>query len=167
MFAAHILAGADEEPRGGVSRVKKILMSAGLAGAVAGSLLTFTAPAEAATYGKCPLQASYSEDFCLYYNSNMLSAYYRWNGSAGVSDLKGYTFPNNGNGAGAGQAVKNNAAAASLTSESGVVSSNLYVRIFFNSGYLGTYDTVLSNSNKQLVNAYNEDASWKLYATGG
>ncbi|MFG1807564.1 hypothetical protein [Streptomyces sp. NPDC049040] len=146
--------------------MKKLLLSAGLAGAVTASLLTFTAPAEAAT-GKCPLQATYAVSFCLYYNSNMSSAYYRWFGVQEVKDLKGYTFPNNGNGAGAGQPVKNNSAAASLSAEGGVVSQNITVRVFFNSGFLGTYDTVVSNTNKQLVNAYNEDASWKLYASGG
>lgn len=144
--------------------MKKLLVAAGLTASIVASGIAFTAPAEAAA--NCPVDATYAVDFCLYYNSNMLSAYYRWTGStSSVSNLAGYTFPNNGNGAGAGQAVKNNAAAASYrigAGDPGPAASD-YARIYFNSGYLGIYDDVISNTNKLLVNTYNEDASWREY----
>jgi hypothetical protein len=45
----------------------------------------------------------------------------------------------------------------------GCVCSGEYVRVYYNSGYLGNYDTITSNTNKQLVNTYNENASWRSY----
>ncbi|MCA1224142.1 hypothetical protein [Streptomyces sp. 8L] len=140
--------------------MRKILTLVGGLILATGSIFAFTAPAQA--YGKCP-QGSDGWAFCLYYNSNQQGAYYRWTSGGGVSDLAGLVFPNDGNGSGAGQAVKNNAASASYGSASCSGCTNDYVRVFYNSGYLGNYDTVYVGTNKQLVKTYNENASWRSY----
>ncbi|MFJ8591014.1 hypothetical protein [Streptomyces sp. NPDC093598] len=127
------------------------------------SIFTFLTPAQAAT-GKCPTDSSTGIGFCLYYNSNQAGSYYRWNGNTGrVSDLAGYVYPNNGSGAGAGQAVKNNSASASYSMAGGCVCTSDFVRVYFNSGFLGNYDQITSNTNKQLVNTYNQNASWQSF----
>ncbi|MFF2132982.1 hypothetical protein ACFVW1_48175 [Streptomyces olivochromogenes] len=126
------------------------------------SLFTFMTPAQAAA-GKCG-SSSTGWSFCLYYNSGELGSYYRWTNSGEVSNLAGLTYPNNGNGNGAGQAVKNNSASASYYNASGCdACSNDYVRVFFSSGFLGNYDTIYTNQNKNLVNTYNNNASWRAY----
>ncbi len=142
--------------------MRKIAYLCGILLAAMASVFSFTAPAQAAT-GACPRDGN-GIGFCLYYNSSQQGSYYRWGSSTGqVSDLAGYVYPNNGNGNGAGQAVKNNAASASYSISGGCVCSNDFVRVFYNSGFLGNYDTIVSNTNKQLVSTYNENASWRAY----
>ncbi|MCX4771492.1 hypothetical protein OG322_19305 [Streptomyces sp. NBC_01260] len=142
--------------------MRKTLVFAVASAAAVGSLFAFSAPAQAAS-GSCPKESSTGIGFCLYYNSGQAGAYYRWSGNTGgVSNLAGLVYPNNG--AGAGQAVKNNSASASYTMGGGCVCSGEYVRVFYNSGYLGNYDTVTSNTDKALVKTYNQNASWSAYS---
>jgi len=91
---------------------------------------------------------------CLYYNSSTTTAY--WGTSSNVSNLVNDTFFS-GTGAGSGQAVKNNAAAASCDLLS---SGKCY--IFFNSNYGGNYDYLNGQETGQLYYTYNEDASVKV-----
>ena len=91
---------------------------------------------------------------CLYYNSNAATAY--WGTSSNVSNLVNETFFG-GTGAGSGQGVKNNAAAASCDLLS---SGKCY--IFFNSNYGGNYDYLNGQETGKLYYTYNEDASVKV-----
>jgi hypothetical protein len=91
---------------------------------------------------------------CLYYNSNASTAW--WGSSSNVSNLAGETF-RSGTGAGSGEAVKNNAAAASCDTGS---TGKCY--IFFNSNYGGNYDYLNGQETGKLYYTYNEDASVKI-----
>jgi hypothetical protein len=91
---------------------------------------------------------------CLYYNSGANTAY--WGTSSDVSDLAGKTFLS-GTGAGSGQAVKNNAAAASCD-----LLSTGKCWVFFNHGYAGNADYLNGQETGQLSYTYNEDASVKV-----
>jgi hypothetical protein len=141
--------------------MRKIAALCGTLIAAMASVFAFTAPAQA--YGKCP-QGSDGWAFCLYYNSGQQGAYYRWTTNTAVSDLAGYKYPNNG--AGSGQAVKNNSASASYGFANCGGCTDTYIRVYFNSGYLGNYDTIYSGTDKNLVNTYNNNASWRGYYTG-
>jgi len=91
---------------------------------------------------------------CLYYNSGANTAY--WGTSDNVSNLAGETFFS-GTGAGSGQAVKNNAAAASCD-----LLTTGKCWIFYNSGYAGNADYLNGQETGQLSYTYNEDASVKV-----
>ena len=91
---------------------------------------------------------------CLYYNSSAKTAY--WGTDDDVSDLAGKTFLS-GTGAGSGEAVKNNAAAASCD-----LASTGKCWIFFNHGYAGNADYLNGQETGQLSYTYNEDASVKV-----
>lgn len=139
--------------------MRRSLIALGATIAIAGGGLLFSSPAEAAA--KCPL-GSNGNNFCLYYNSGETGAYYNWDMgvTSQVSNLAGYTFP--ANGTGGGENVKNDAASASFADPS-LSGTEMYVRVYFNSGYLGSYDQINSNADDELVNTYNEDASWQTF----
>jgi hypothetical protein len=100
---------------------------------------------------RCNSSAFY---LCLYYNSSTTTAW--WGTASNVSDLAGHNF-RSGTGAGSGEAVKNNAAAASCDTGT---SGKCY--IFFNSNYCGNYDYLNGQETGQLSYTYNEDASVKV-----
>jgi hypothetical protein len=91
---------------------------------------------------------------CLYYNSGANTAY--WGTNVNVEDLAGRTFFS-GTGAGSGQAVKNNAAAASCD-----LLSTGKCWVFFNSNYGGDADYLNGQETGRLFYTYNEDASVKV-----
>ncbi|MFD5749481.1 peptidase inhibitor family I36 protein [Streptomyces sp. NPDC127033] len=91
---------------------------------------------------------------CLYFNSNQQGSYRIFEGN--TTDFTGYTFSSSG--AGQGQAVKNNAASASNGQSSASVST---ARIYFNSNYGGVYDDVAPATSRNLVNTYNDNASFR------
>lgn len=89
--------------------------------------------------------------FVLYYNSNEAGSSACFFGS--IPNFAGYTFT--AAGAGQGQDVKNNAASAS--------NWNVHTaRVFYNSNYAGVYDDVGYLTSRNLVNTYNENASYEL-----
>ncbi len=90
---------------------------------------------------------------CLYYNSNQQGSFRVF--VTNTPDFAGYTFT--GDGAGYGQAVKNNAASAT---NGFPTSSGRSARIFYNSNYGGVYDNVGPSSARNLSNTYNENASF-------
>lgn len=87
--------------------------------------------------------------FVLYYNSNEA-------GSSAcffvAQNFAGEVFTTSG--AGQGQPVKNNAASADNW-------GTHTARVFYNSNYAGVYDDVKSHTSRNLVNTYNENASWE------
>ncbi|WP_460459322.1 peptidase inhibitor family I36 protein [Angustibacter peucedani] len=150
----------------------KTLTTAGLALAVSVPALAASSPAFAASRdGVCN-----AGEFCYYYNSNEAGSVSDFTGSIddyGTTQPSCYDFKGAGNGK--GLCVKNNA--ASVWNRSSVA-----VRVFFNSGYGGSYQTIAAgdkaNLNATLKNnnashdfgpfAARTDMSYGLYkATGG
>ena len=94
--------------------------------------------------------AGNNNEFVFYYNSNTAGSLSDF--TTARSDLAGYAFLSTGNGQ--GTAVKNNSASArNLKSSS--------ARVYYNSNYGGPYDTVAGETSKNLVNTYNDNASFK------
>lgn len=129
-------------------------LSVGAVLAVAGA-----APASAANRDGVCHASAYTLDpvgeFCFYYNSGLKGSRFDSRFSVGnINNLAGYEFltPDL---AGYGVPVKNNAASAwnRFSGES--------VYVFFNSGFQGPSDFVGSMTSKQLVNTYNENASYR------
>lgn len=98
----------------------------------------------------------------LYYNSDNAGAsahFYNYNG---ISDLAGYTYPSNG--AGQGQAVKNNAASAAFWS----LFTDETALVYYYSNYGGPCDSLptqsgtFTNATPRLKRTYNENASIKV-----
>ncbi|MER6916641.1 peptidase inhibitor family I36 protein [Streptomyces sp. NPDC000594] len=122
-------------------RIRSALVTLAVTGV---GVVGLASPASAATNTCNP------SHFCLFYNSNIQNAYYPfWDK---VPDFAGYTF--RGAGAGAGQAVKNNAASAQN------LQTGLVARVHFNSNYGGVYDNVGPTSWRNLANTYNDNASF-------
>ena len=119
-------------------------------GACAALLLT-DGPALAAEYNGTCEEGSGNGELCLYYNSNWAGAKADFRDKK--PDLAGYTFK--APGAGAGQAVKNNAASAQNWDHTRTAV------VFFNSNYQGTYDNVWTWTAVNLSNTYNDNASFK------
>ncbi len=141
--------------------MRKITAIAPLAAAVALSFtaLAGTASAESAPAGDVTAQAALdgvcqSGEFCLYYNSGHQGSFSDF--VLGVKDFSTVKFI--AAGAGQGQLVKNNAASACNKDD------NLDARVFFNSNWTGVYDTIPPNTCKNLVNTYNENASFEWIA---
>jgi hypothetical protein len=93
-----------------------------------------------------------SDSVCLYYSSGESGAFLQTHELVQISDLAGYKF--NSAGAGAGQAVKNNAASA----ENNLV-LGCELHVFYNSNFGGNEDYLETGSYGQLYYTYNEDAS--------
>ncbi|MEC3992940.1 peptidase inhibitor family I36 protein [Actinacidiphila sp. DG2A-62] len=127
---------------------KRIAVAAAVLAVSAASLTTpaFASPAvSAAPASVC----SENFGFVLYYNSNKAGSsacFFVAQNFAGAV----FTEP----GAGQGQAVKNNAASAENW-------GTRTARVFYNSNYAGVYDDVKSHTSRNLVNTYNENASWE------
>jgi len=119
-------------------------------GTAATATLGSTAPAQAAGRdGVCD-----SGEFCYYYNSNMTGSVSDF--TVAVSDY-GATQPGcyefKGAGSGQGQCIKNNA--ASFWNR-----STKTVRVYYNSGYSGSYQTIAAGAQGNLNSTlYNENAS--------
>jgi len=95
-----------------------------------------------------------SGEFCLYYNSNHSGSFSDF--VLGVKDFSTVRFV--ADGAGKGQLVKNNAASACNKDD------NLTARVFFNSNWQGAHDDIAPGTCKNLVNTYNENASFEWIA---
>ncbi|MFJ4773228.1 peptidase M23 [Streptomyces uncialis] len=133
---------------------RAMTVAAGLAVSLGFGMVAAT-PAAAATCSP--------NDVCLwlYYNSESNGA--RLLVKSNISNLAGYTF--SGPGAGAGTAVKNNAASATFRADNNFYASS--GSIFFNSGYSGPCDQLMSMENgikfsPRLVRTYNDNASVKI-----
>ncbi|WP_063762378.1 peptidase inhibitor family I36 protein [Streptomyces sp. NRRL F-5123] len=93
-------------------------------------------------------------EFCLYYNSYQAGSLFDSRYEDGnIKNLAGYTFLTRGV-PGYGQYVKNNAASAWNRN----VTKSVYV--FYNSNFMGASDYVGTLQKKQLVNTYNQNASY-------
>ncbi len=95
-----------------------------------------------------------SGEFCLYYNSDHQGSFSDF--VLGVKDFATVRFV--ADGAGKGQLVKNNAASACNKDD------NLTARVYFNSDWAGEYDSIAPGTCKNLVNTYNENASFQWIA---
>ncbi len=109
-----------------------------------------TTPASAATRnGACE-----SGEICFYYYSNFRGALSDFTGSLdnyGATQPSCYEFKTAGQD-GEGQCMKNNARSVkNLTSKA--------ARVYFNSGYCGSYDTVAANSSRNLSVTSDNNAS--------
>lgn len=123
-------------------RIRSVVAALAVAGA---GVVGLSSPASAAT-NTCD-----ASHFCLFYNSNIQNAYYPfWDTN---SNFAGYVFK--GAGAGAGVAVKNNAASAQN------LQTGMTARVYFNSNFGGSYDNVGPTSWRNLSNTYNNNASFK------
>lgn len=91
-----------------------------------------------------------TNEMVFYYNSGCVNS--RSDFAAAKANLAGYVFLTNG--AGKGQAVKNNSACVWNTKAQ-------YAQVFFNSNYQGPDDLVPPNTIRDLTNTYNENASFK------
>ncbi|MGC0331566.1 hypothetical protein RKD23_004556 [Streptomyces sp. SAI-170] len=140
-------------------RMRAVLAAGGvLAAGVVGSLAT-AVPAQAAMSDICG--GRFGNEFCLYYNS------YQKGGAAGATsdvanwdNFGGTGYPLNfadwGLGtAGVGQHVKNNAASYANSAWSKTGAS------YYNSNFSGAYDLAAPQTKGQLVNTYNENASFR------
>jgi hypothetical protein len=143
----------------------KTLAAVPLAAAVALSFTALAGPASAESgpagvaSGDVTAQAALdgvcqSGEFCIYYNSGHQGSFTDF--VLGVKDFSTVKFIAAGNGQ--GQLVKNNAASACNKDD------NLDARVFFNSNWTGAYDTIPPNTCKNLVNTYNENASFEWIA---
>ncbi|CAL9527523.1 hypothetical protein ACH4UX_08980 [Streptomyces althioticus] len=127
---------------------------------LAGTLspLATAAPAQAAMSDICG--GVIGDMFCLYYNSYQKGGATGTRGNVANWDNYGGTgypmnFANWGLGtAGVGQKVKNNAASWANSGDRAGVS-------YYNSNYAGAYDVGNPNSKGQLVNTYNDNASFR------
>ncbi|HEV7648435.1 MAG TPA: peptidase inhibitor family I36 protein [Actinophytocola sp.] len=118
----------------------------GLAGTASADVTT-----QSALDGVCQ-----SGEFCLYYNSNEQGSLSDF--ELGVKDFATVRFV--ATGAGKGELVKNNAASACNKDD------NLTARVFFNSNWAGAHDDIAPGTCRNLVNTYNENASFLWIAPG-
>lgn len=93
---------------------------------------------------------SNDDEFIFYYNSGLAGSLSDF--SAAKADLAGFTFVSSGSGQ--GQFLKKNA--ASVDNRRAVDA-----RVYFNSNYAGAYDHVNADSSRNLVNTYNNNASFR------
>jgi len=119
------------------------------ASALATAALT-TASVVGAVHAAAQDGVANDEEFIFYYNSNQAGSLSDF--SAAKADLAGFTFVSAGSGS--GQGVKNNA--ASVDNRRAVAA-----RVYYNSNYAGAYDHVNADSSRNLVNTYNDNASFR------
>jgi hypothetical protein len=125
-----------------------------LAGAIAAVAVLVATPAAsaAARDGVCN-----NNEFCLYHFSELGGSLSDFTGNVsnyGDSQPTCYEFKKP-SAAGYLKCVKNNAASACNTFDRDI-------RVYFNSGYGGKYDTVPANTCRNLTNTYYENASHKF-----
>jgi hypothetical protein len=129
-------------------------MLAAAGGMVGMTGTTANAASTAAAAWSCPSTtgpARYTA-LCLYWGANGTGAY--WAGGEIDNNLADNRYPNNGTGG--GQVVKNNAASA----------RNVYgvpIYIYYNENRTGPMDTVQANTHRQLVNTWNNEASYVIW----
>lgn len=127
-------------------RTRKFAALAATTAVAAGVAITGTAlPASAANEnGVCEYREA-----CLYYAGNLTGSFrdYYFN----VPDFAGDTFLSPGSGQ--GQRVKNNSASARNADP------YLTARVYYNENYSGPYDQINPSSWRNLVNAWNDNAS--------
>jgi surface antigen len=139
--------------------LQRILTAAAATLALAAPILVFAQPASAASRdGVCD-----SGEFCYYYNSGEVGAASDFTGSIsdyGTTEPDCYDFK--GTAAGHGTCVKNNA--ASVWNR-----STKTVRVYFNTGYTGSYQDFAAGAKGNLNSTLkNNDASHQfLTSTGG
>lgn len=124
----------------------KLIKSLATLSLAVASVLGFAAPSQAVGQDG----VINANEFVFYYNSYWAGSFSDFAGNK--SNLAGYEFLSNG--AGKGQAVKNNSASADNY-------RNQAARVYFNSGYGGVNDLVPALTGVQLTNTYNENASFK------
>ncbi|MFJ5777711.1 peptidase M23 [Streptomyces sp. NPDC093094] len=138
-------------------RMRSSALAAALAAVGTLGVLATAAPAQADSIPDSLCGGVVDSDYCLWYNSGQkggwTATYHdvaNWGG-----DLP-WRFTDGGEGtAGVGQVVKNNAAsyANSHDSKTGVS--------YFNSNYAGAYDVAPPRDKGNLVNTYNNNASFR------
>ncbi|GAA1661505.1 hypothetical protein GCM10009733_068990 [Nonomuraea maheshkhaliensis] len=139
------------------ARLISRLGAASVAAALGGTLLAAGAPASAAARdGVCQ-----SGEFCYYFNSNNKGSVSDFTTSVANYDTKQPTcYDYKGPGAGKGKCIKN--AAASAWNRSGKT-----VRVYFNSGYSGTYQDFAPGAKANLKAALkNQNASHQFVTSG-
>jgi hypothetical protein len=141
-----------------VKTANRILVTAGAVAAIAAPTAVLAGPAAAAGRdGTCN-----SGEFCYYYNSNEAGSVSDFTTSIadyGTTQPSCYDFK--GAGAGKGLCVKNNA--ASVWNRTGKT-----VRVYFNSGYAGSYQDFAAGAKGNLnATLKNNDASHKIGPSSG
>jgi len=134
-----------------MSNFSRKLARTAVAGALAAVAVAVAAPAAsaAARDGNCD-----NNEFCLYHFSYFAGSISDFTGNIsnyGDSQPTCYEF-RKPSAAGYLKCVKNNAASACNTTDRDI-------RVYFNSGYRGKYDTVPANTCRNLDNTYYENAS--------
>jgi len=125
-------------------RIKRITAS------VLASVALSTASVVGAAHAGAQDGVPNNDEFIFYYNSGQTGSLSDF--SAAKADLAGFDFVSAGTGY--GQGVKNNA--ASVDNRRAVAA-----RVYFNSNYAGAYDHVNADSARNLVNTYNDNASFR------
>ncbi|GAA5012299.1 peptidase inhibitor family I36 protein [Actinopolymorpha pittospori] len=127
-------------------RTRKFAAVAAATAVAAGIAVTGTAlPASAASEnGVCEYREA-----CLHYAGNLTGSFRDY--YSNVPDFAGDTFLSAGSGH--GQRVKNNSASVRN------LDPYLFARVYYNENYSGPYDQVNKNSWRNLVNAWNDNAS--------
>ncbi|WAU79286.1 hypothetical protein O1Q96_05655 [Streptomyces sp. Qhu-G9] len=139
-------------------RLRSLFVAGGVLAAGTLGPLTMAAPAQAAMSDICG--GVIGGMYCLYYNSGQKGGATGARGNVpNWGDYNGTGLPMNfadwGLGtAGVGQSVKNNAASWANSHDRAGLS-------YFNSNYGGAYDVGAPNSKGQLVNTYNDNASFR------
>lgn len=140
-----------------MKRRTRIAVGVGLATALAAPLAAISPAFAASRDGKCQ-----NGEFCLYYNSNEKGSVSDFGGSVddyGETQPSCYEFKGKGNGK--GLCVKNHA--ASVWNRSSTT-----VRVYFNSGYSGTYQDFAPGAHGNLkASLKNDNASHRFLSGGG
>ncbi|WP_201847364.1 peptidase inhibitor family I36 protein [Myceligenerans indicum] len=139
-------------------RASALLAVVSLVASILGIAVGVAGPASAAARdGVCD-----SGEFCYYYNSNNAGSVSDFTASVsdyGTSQPSCYDFK--GSGSGQGDCIKNNA--ASVWNRSGET-----VRVYFNTGYGGTYQNIGPGYKGQLsAELYNNNASHQFVGSAG
>ncbi|MER5664740.1 peptidase M23 [Streptomyces mirabilis] len=135
-------------------RIRTSAVAAALATAGALSMLVTAAPAQADSIPDDLCGGVIDVDYCLWYNSGQKGG---WTATyENIPNWSGWNFSDGGQGSsGVGTPVKNNAAsyANSRDDKTGVS--------YFNSNYAGASDAAAPRTKGNLVNTYNNNASFR------
>ncbi|WP_367823657.1 hypothetical protein [Streptomyces sp. LMG1-1-1.1] len=150
-------------------KLKKRSIAAAIGIACASALMS--SPAQANDWNVSPNDCvdAYTFKFQLFYHSNFKGSWTKFGYSEenfGADDgtpgyLKFLFCPNRGDGS--NQGVKNNAASAHNHKDYGRA---CIARVHFNSYFKGIYDDIAADNYKNLVNTYNENASFEWMGSG-
>ncbi|MFI9152675.1 peptidase M23 [Streptomyces sp. NPDC053367] len=138
-------------------RMRTSALAAALAAAGTLGMLATAAPAQADTIPDGLCGGVIDVDYCLWYNSNQLGGWTAtYENIANWGGTYPWRFTDGGQGtAGVGQVVKNNAASYANSHDSKTGLS------YFNSNYAGAYDVAPPRDKGNLVNTYNNNASFR------